>query len=168
MHADGQTPLDVTLAYQGSASGVPYDGTSPLFGATSGDRTEKDFRIDLPADIVAEEMDRNESSTNSARSVANCADGATPYSSPMIDGSGNLFGTTTGGRRFPDRARSTSSCRRGKHYAQTVLYSFCAVAGCDDGTSPFCHAGDGRQGQSLRNHIGGWGGRGKPGPGHRL
>ncbi len=131
--ADGQTPLDITLAYQGSASGVPYDGTSPLFGATSGDRT-KDFGSIFQ--LTSSRKKWTETIVYKFCALANCADGATPYSSPMIDGSGNLFGTTTGGGDFGQGA-IYELVPQGKHYAQTVLYSFCAVAGCDDGTSPF-------------------------------
>jgi uncharacterized repeat protein (TIGR03803 family) len=68
-----------------------------------------------------------------------CADGAHPYSDLIMDGAGNLYGTTLYG--------GSSSCGYGcgtvfklaptsAGWTQTVLYSFCSQAACADGGYP--------------------------------
>src|SRR5438132_1655370 len=64
-----------------------------------------------------------------------CADGQNPRSGLIIDGSGNLYGTTTAGgsNGYGAMFELTPS---GKAWSQTVLYSFCAQTGCADGADP--------------------------------
>jgi uncharacterized repeat protein (TIGR03803 family) len=129
---DGGNPVFVTLTYQGAQSGAPYDGTSPLFGATAGDGSK------APAVVF--------SLTPSGKkwvygvvykfcSQANCADGQKPYSAPIVDGSGNLFGTTTNGGALGFGAVYELQ-PQGKNYVQSVIYSFCAQQFCADGSGP--------------------------------
>lgn len=129
---DGGNPTFVTLSYQGQASGVPYDGTSPLFGATTGDGSK------APATVFSLTLAKKKWTYTvlyTFCSQANCTDGAKPYSAPIVDGSGNLFGTTTNGGA---NAGGTvyELMPQGKKYVQSVLYSFCAQAICADGGGP--------------------------------
>jgi uncharacterized repeat protein (TIGR03803 family) len=66
-----------------------------------------------------------------------CADGLNPYGGLLMDGAGNLFGTT-----FAGGSHANGNCDCGAVFklapsgAETVLYSFCADADCADGSSP--------------------------------
>jgi uncharacterized repeat protein (TIGR03803 family) len=64
-------------------------------------------------------------------SQANCADGTGPYSQPIIDKSGNLYGTTTEGGA--DGGGTVFEITPGG--TETVLHSF--LNGAGDGTIPF-------------------------------
>ena len=66
-----------------------------------------------------------------------CTDGTSPTGGLLMDGSGNLYGTTWGGGAYgggtvfeliPDAAKTT--------WTETVLYNFCAQTDCVDGYSP--------------------------------
>jgi uncharacterized repeat protein (TIGR03803 family) len=72
-------------------------------------------------------------------SLGNCADGSGPQSQLTFDAAGNLYGTANGG--------VTSSCdgcgvvfklapNSNGTWTESVLYSFCSVAGCADGSTP--------------------------------
>jgi len=136
---DGQHPYFASLSYQGQASGVAYDGTSPLYGTaqTGGaNMTGVVFRL-MP----------NKGSWTYTKlydfcSQTNCADGAMPFSGVVVDGSGNLFGAATLGGLGEDE----SCCGvlfelkpHGAGWTYIALHSFCSVmAGsiCTDGRGP--------------------------------
>ena len=67
-------------------------------------------------------------------SAANCTDGDTPYFDGVIrDSAGNLYGTTLGGG-----ANNVGVVFKVDDTGQeTVLYSFCSLVGCTDGTFPY-------------------------------
>jgi uncharacterized repeat protein (TIGR03803 family) len=66
-------------------------------------------------------------------SFTNAADGGLPFAGLVIDGAGNLYGTTYsggtpgGGTVFKIDSSGTP----------TVLYNFCSQSGCEDGEAPF-------------------------------
>lgn len=60
-----------------------------------------------------------------------CADGVAP-ASPVIEDAGTLVGTANGG----DAASDGIVYRIGVSNDETVLYTFCQVAGCADGAGP--------------------------------
>jgi len=75
-------------------------------------------------------------------SVANCADGASPNGGLVRDASGNLYGTTAlgGNPAFcPEGCGVVFKITRTGE--EVVLYSFCSVANCADGSFPV--GGDG-------------------------
>jgi uncharacterized repeat protein (TIGR03803 family) len=74
---------------------------------------------------------------------ADCADGQAPQSGLVMDGAGNLYGTTSdGGKLGPDGHRHGIVYELTPNAAHTrwsfhVLHSFCQKANCADGDSSF-------------------------------
>ena len=62
----------------------------------------------------------------------NCADGAHPFDSVLIDSQGSLYGTTANGGAHG----GGTIFRLAPDGSESVLYSFCAKPGCADGVSP--------------------------------
>lgn len=69
-------------------------------------------------------------------SQANCVDGANPVSSLTPDSAGNFYGTTQQGgiNRYGTVFELSPNAISG--YNETVLYSFCSLARCADGSYP--------------------------------
>jgi uncharacterized repeat protein (TIGR03803 family) len=130
--ADGKTPV----------FGVIMDAASNLYGTTVyGGQHRSD-------DGVVFELTPNKSRTAWTETVlysfcpvVNCADGQFPGSGLILDGSGNLYGTTQGGGGgygyggdgvvfvlTPSKSRTA--------WTETVLYSFCPLRNCADGQTP--------------------------------
>ena len=69
-----------------------------------------------------------------------CSDGTFPAAPLIVDGNGNLFGTTAyGGAHHRGLGGGTAfelSSNNGS-WSETVLHSFCAKRGCGDGAVPF-------------------------------
>jgi uncharacterized repeat protein (TIGR03803 family) len=63
----------------------------------------------------------------------NCADGAGPTANLVLDVKGNLYGTTQGGGAHDNGGTVFELSPSG---VETVLYSFCALPSCADGTNP--------------------------------
>jgi uncharacterized repeat protein (TIGR03803 family) len=73
--------------------------------------------------------------------LPNCADGADPAGGLIIDGDGNLFGTTLNGGAHlagPGSGTVFEIAKTAKGYASTptILVSFCALPNCADGAGP--------------------------------
>jgi len=68
-------------------------------------------------------------------SQENCADGAAPSGGLIMDGAGNLFGTTSLGGQYSHGAVFELS-PDGSTWSYQVLYSFCAEDNCLDGDAP--------------------------------
>jgi uncharacterized repeat protein (TIGR03803 family) len=66
-----------------------------------------------------------------------CADGETPYANLVLDAAGNLYGTTTTGGANNDGTVFKLVPTEDGSWSESVLYSFCSLAGCSDGASPF-------------------------------
>jgi uncharacterized repeat protein (TIGR03803 family) len=65
-------------------------------------------------------------------SVTNCTDGVNPKAGLILDSSGNLYGTTSGG----GANGGGTVFKLDTSGVETVLYSFCSVALCADGSTP--------------------------------
>jgi uncharacterized repeat protein (TIGR03803 family) len=67
-----------------------------------------------------------------------CTHGIGPEAGLIMDGSGHLYGTTNGGGAHNGGTvfELTPNAARTK-WTETVLYSFCAEAGCTDGYNPY-------------------------------
>src|SRR5579859_3184345 len=65
-------------------------------------------------------------------SVTNCTDGVNPQAGLILDSAGNLYGTTSGG----GANGGGTVFKLDTNGVETVLYSFCSVALCADGSTP--------------------------------
>lgn len=68
-------------------------------------------------------------------SQENCTDGAAPEGGLIMDGSGNLYGTTALGGQY-NHGTVFELSPEGSTWSYTVLYSFCAEDNCLDGDDP--------------------------------
>jgi uncharacterized repeat protein (TIGR03803 family) len=128
---DGTGPA-ARLTYLGADSGQPYDGTSPLFGTTSlGGWNDAGIVFELKPDGHA----WKERVLYTFCSQQPCADGGAPLGLTM-DGQGNLFVATHGGGVHNGGTVLKLSPGRKKEWNAQVLYSFCSLAQCADGSGP--------------------------------
>lgn len=65
-----------------------------------------------------------------------CADGALPYADVTVDKGGALYGTTYEGGTNNSGVVFKLTPKRDGSYKESVLYSFCPQAGCEDGSYP--------------------------------
>src|ERR1700749_334835 len=129
---DGNLPSLGKLAYQGASSGAPYDGKSPLYRANSGGANGEGvlFSLTLNKGVWTKAV------VHAFCAKAACADGAVPFGTPVVDDSGNVFGTTFGGGANSHGAVYEAQ-RAGKGWNVVVLYSFCPDKNtCVDGGTP--------------------------------
>lgn len=130
---DGSHPSG--LAYLGAAAGQPYDGTSPLFGSASGGGTGGAapqgvvFKLEPVNKRWRQRVLYNFCSALSG----DCADGSLPFGTPVVDGTGRLFGTTEGGG-----ATGSGTVYSLNGTSESVIYSFCPAGSenCVDGMMP--------------------------------
>jgi uncharacterized repeat protein (TIGR03803 family) len=139
---DGSQPQYVTLAYRGQASGVPYDGMSPLYGTASAGGMGAVTQDGAVFALTPNGKHWKESLVYSFCSQTNCNDGGVPFTGVAIDGSGNLFGTAAGGGQFQqgdDGGVLYELKPNGAHWKYSVLHAFCADREhdrCQDGSEP--------------------------------
>jgi uncharacterized repeat protein (TIGR03803 family) len=125
----------MNLTYVGAASGVPYDGKSPLYGSSQFGGTGLNslgtvFQLSLKRGVWSEKVIYSFCS-------AGCVDGMIPSYGLIADAAGNLYGTTSGGGQSGNGAtfRLAPNARHTK-WKETVLHSFCAEQQCHDGSIP--------------------------------
>jgi uncharacterized repeat protein (TIGR03803 family) len=70
-------------------------------------------------------------------SAIGCADGSYPWAGLIQDAEGNLYGTTAYGGATGYGTLFELSPGAGGTWTETVLYDFCSLSGCVDGTHPF-------------------------------
>jgi len=129
---DGFGPFELT--YAGAGTGGSYDGKSPLYSTTIAGGTNN-------AGIV---FSLTPSKTGSWTlqtlynfcSVSGCVDGGLPHAGVIVDPSGNLLGTAE--YYGTDNAGVIYQLSNtGGSWNETVLYTFCSMSGCSDGSGPF-------------------------------
>jgi uncharacterized repeat protein (TIGR03803 family) len=121
------------LTYAGAAAGQLYDGTSPLYGTTMyGGENNFGTVFEL---TPGKHHYWHEKAIYSFCSL-DCPDGSVPEATPMLDSSGNIYGTTfDGGSNGFGTVYELSP--QNKNWTETVLYSFCSVGtDCLDGKQP--------------------------------
>ncbi|MBV9572041.1 MAG: hypothetical protein JO056_12445 [Alphaproteobacteria bacterium] len=128
---DGKSPAS-GLTYQGASTGVPYDGTSPLFGtAQSGGVHGRGVAFQI-APVSGQ---WSETVIYSFCTISNCSDGAQPWQNLVMDGGGNLFGVTYG-RDQQNGVAFELSPAGGGAWKEMVLRNFCQDQNCADGRAP--------------------------------
>lgn len=66
---------------------------------------------------------------------SSCDSGCAPYGRPLVRGSGNIYGTTTGGPHYPGGA--VFELTPGfSGWSETLLHAFCPTPECKDGGDP--------------------------------
>ena len=136
--ADGKWP-EAQLTYPGAYTGAPYDGSSPIYGASpfagtgnNGNGAGVAFRI-VP---VAGHSKWKETVIYQFCSQADCIDGASPQSGLTINANGVLFGTTVNGGNGGPNGWGTVFKIYPQQQREVVVYAFCAGFGCQDGINP--------------------------------
>lgn len=129
--SDGQVPSS-TLTYQGASARQPYDGASPLYGVTEdGGKNDRGTVYQLTPNGSG----WTETVLYSFCSKSNCTDGNLPYGAVVLDGSGNIFGSTdVGGKQNKGVAFELS--QSGGTWNEIILHDFCSEKNCRDGAIP--------------------------------
>lgn len=139
---DGSQPIG-GLTYAGAVSGVPYDDVSPLYGTTLlGGKKHVGVVFSLKPGNT-EDADWVEKVLYFFCTAQNCADGKSPNGGIVVDGGGNLVGTTSQGGVTTDPCGATGcgvayrlTPSDSLHWTETVLHQFCSSANCADGSTP--------------------------------
>lgn len=129
---DGKSPAS-GLTYQGANTGLPYDGTSPLFGtAQAGGVHGRGVAFQI-APVSGKWLEKV---IYSFCTISNCSDGAQPWQNLTINASGNLYGVTNGRVPQENGVVFELSPAGGGAWKETVLRSFCQDENCVDGRGP--------------------------------
>ncbi len=122
--ADGMEPM----------AGLIEDGSGNLYGTTyvggTGTNGGTVFKL------VPSGAGYAHSVLYSFCSQTNCTDGQNPWAGLTQDASGDLYGTTFGGGANNGGTVFKLTPNGGGSYTESVLYSFCSLAGCADGGNP--------------------------------
>lgn len=131
--SDGARPSG--LSYAGAASGIPYDGVSPLYGTTFGGGGAEGEGVIF--ELKPGRRTWTETVLHSFCSAPNCADGDGGASGLLVDTAGNLYGTASNGGGIGEGLLfELSPNARKTNWTEITLHSFCSVSGCTDGSFP--------------------------------
>jgi len=121
--ADGAYPGGITFDQKGNLYGTAGGGTYDYCGKNG----------NLGCGVIFKATPKGQETVlYSFCAQANCTDGADPSAGLIFDQKGNLFGTTySGGAHGSGTVFKLTPAGK-----ETVLYSFCAQANCDDGGDP--------------------------------
>ena len=113
-------------------------GTTTLGGTSSGNLCDNNFRgCGVIYMLTPQSGTFAETPLYNFCSLAQCADGAVPYGRLLMDSSGNLFGTTEFGGTYSEGTIFELQFSNGTYAQQVqVLYSFCEMTNCSDGSLP--------------------------------
>jgi len=135
--ADGSLPMYEGLTYQGAATGMPYDGTSPLYGTTLyGGENNAGFSGTVYELKPGSGKKWKERVIYQFFAQTNCVDGSQPHNGLVVDASGNLYGITYGGGSSNGDGTVFELSPGKGAWSETVLYNFCSQANCADGANP--------------------------------
>jgi uncharacterized repeat protein (TIGR03803 family) len=130
-------PFDFTCTTGVTPTGLTIDSNGNLFGSTV---VGSSF---FPGGVVFELSPPsvtggqwNYSVIYNFCSLSSCADGQHPQGSPTLDSSGNIYGVTDFGGQFQSGVVWELSPNLGGGWTETVLYSFCSLENCADGSFP--------------------------------
>jgi uncharacterized repeat protein (TIGR03803 family) len=122
--ADGQIP----------EGGLTLDGKGNLYGTTVvGGVNNGGTVFELTPDGTGK---WNETVLYSFCSQTDCADGADPYATLIMDAAGSLFGTAAYGGANNQNGVVFKLTPNGPQYQYSIVYSFCGQANCADGARP--------------------------------
>lgn len=119
------------VSFNGSDGAVPYNGSlaqatnGNYYGSTYGGGSDGTVFLLTPTGTLKH--------IYNFCSLANCADGTNPWSSPVLASDGNLYGTTNVGGNSNNSGTVYKITPSGK---LTTLYSFCPSQPCNDGQFP--------------------------------
>jgi uncharacterized repeat protein (TIGR03803 family) len=117
-------------------AGLIMDGSGNLYGTTDGGGSHSWGTV---FKLAPSGTGWTESVLYSFCSQASCTDGYAPRARLILDGSGNLYGTTTNGGNSQNQGVAYRLAPSGTGWVEAVLYSFCAQGGtaCTDGAYPY-------------------------------
>lgn len=121
------------LTYSGAASGLPYDGRSPLYGVTLFGGAKGQgvvYELSFHRRTVRQRVLYN------FCPVADCPDGRQPSFALTMDSAGNLYGATAEGGPNQHGTIFELSAGLNGSWTESVLHGFCALADCADGRNP--------------------------------
>jgi len=130
---DGNFPT-AALSYDGAASGVAYDGLSPLYGTTEfGGRRLCGGGCGVVFSLTPNGGDWTESTVYEFCSLTDCRDGTFPAASVLVEDSSLFISTLDGNLKTATRGTILELTG----HSATVLHVFCkAHRNCADGGSP--------------------------------
>ena len=124
-------------------AGLIMDGAGNLYGTTvEGGTLGCSLATDGCGTVFKIAPDGTETTLYTFCPLANCTDGANPRAGLIMDGAGNLYGTTYVGGANPNcNGGRVTGCgtvfKVSPGGTETVLYSFCSQANCSDGSEPW-------------------------------
>jgi len=125
---DGDEPVN-GLTYAGAAQGLPYDGTSPLYGTTQRGGFGEGVVFSLaPSGNGSWQENVLHVFCSQTNPEGFCTDAGIPAQrGPLaVDSSGDIIGATWSGRLY-------KLSPAGSQWRETTLFDFCKIQGCGDG-----------------------------------
>lgn len=109
--------------YAGALQGLPYDGTSPLYGTV----------MHAVYSLTPSGNGWTRQTLYVFCSLKNCKDGDNASTPPILESSGDLLGTAARGGGSNSAGVIYRLTPSNGSWTETVLHKFCQVAGCTDG-----------------------------------
>src|SRR3984893_3496796 len=107
-------------------AGLLMDGAGNLYGTTIYGGARDSGTV---FKLAASGTGRAETGFYNFCSQSSCTDGVQPVAGLLMDGSGNLYGTTSANSVYKLAPSGTG-------WTETVIYKFCSQSGCSDGSTP--------------------------------